>query len=69
MERVSLSGIANFGVVDSLKILSKALKDYKGTGEDFEKDYDCKIIYRDGYISGISCNNEASKTMMKLKYD
>jgi len=55
-----------------LQLLSLALKDYKKQGksiEQFEVDYDCVVQYNSyGQIKNISCNNDSTKTMMKLKY-
>jgi len=50
-----------------------ALKDYKKAGktvEEFEKDYNCAVIYNTfNDIKDIQYNNDASKTMLKIKYE
>ena len=58
--------------MSDIKILSKALRDYKKQGKSitkFEKDYNCIVQYNNfNYITGIVCNNMSSKTMIQLKY-
>ena len=73
MDRIAYNGLfADIGASSSLRILSQVLTEYAVNDKslkDFENDYDCKIVYHEqGGICGISCNSEASRTLLELKY-
>lgn len=50
-----------------MRTVSRVLKEYSSP-EQFEKDYNCKLLTAMGGISGVIFNNKSAMTAFYLKY-